>query len=112
MCQRDLVCVKRDLACVKRDLVYHYPCQHLTCTYVINMYVGTDMYICYKHVHRYDLGQVCYLAQDFKPLMQMSKLHLELVRAGGENEQVQQEAEREFEALGRNTNTWLAIFQV
>ena len=55
---------------------------------------------------------MCYLAQDFKPLMQMSKLHLELVGAGGRDEGVQREAERELEALGRNTDTWLAIFQV
>ena len=55
---------------------------------------------------------MCYLAQDFKPLMQMSKLHLELVGAGGRDEGVQREAERELEALGRKTDTWLAIFQV
>jgi len=60
---------------------------------------------------RYDLGRVCYLAQDFKPLMQMPELQLELAGAGDEDEEVQREAERELEALGRKTNTWLAIFQ-
>jgi hypothetical protein len=77
------------------------------------MYIYIYIYnIYYKHVYRYDLGRVCYLAQDFKPLMQMSKLHLELVGAAGRDEEVQREAERELEALGRNTDTWLAIFQV
>jgi len=61
---------------------------------------------------RYDLGRVCYLAQDFKPLMQMPELQLELAGAGDEDEEVQREAERELEALGRKTDTWLAIFQV
>jgi len=60
---------------------------------------------------RYDLGRVCYLAQDFKPLMQMPELQLELVGAGDEDEEIQREAERELEALGRKTDTWLAIFQ-
>jgi hypothetical protein len=61
---------------------------------------------------RYDLGRVCYLAQDFKPLMQMPELQLELVGAGDEEEEIRREAERELEALGRKTDTWLAIFQV
>eukprot|EP00802_Teleaulax_amphioxeia_P012698 Tamp_12742.p1 GENE.Tamp_12742~~Tamp_12742.p1 ORF type:complete len:426 (+),score=131.06 Tamp_12742:22-1278(+) len=60
---------------------------------------------------RYDLGRVCYLAQDFKPLMQMPELQLELVGANDEDEEIQREAERELEALGRKTDTWLAIFQ-
>jgi hypothetical protein len=61
---------------------------------------------------RYDLGRVCYLAQDFKPLMQMPELQMELVGAGDEDYEIQREAERELEALGRKTDTWLAIFQV
>ena len=60
---------------------------------------------------RYDLGRVCYLAQDFKPLMQMPELQLELAGANDDDEEIQREAERELEALGRKTDTWLAIFQ-
>jgi hypothetical protein len=55
---------------------------------------------------------VCYLAQAFKPLMQMSELQQELLGAGGDDAEVRREAERELEALGRKTDTWLAIFQV
>ena len=55
---------------------------------------------------------MCYLAQDFKPLMQMPELQLELAGAGDEDEEIRREAERELEALGRETDTWLAIFQV
>lgn len=61
---------------------------------------------------RYDLGRVCYLAQDFKPLMRMPVLQLELAGTGDTDEQRSREAERELEALGRKTDTWLAIFQV
>lgn len=61
---------------------------------------------------RYDLGRVCYLAQDFKPLMQMPELQMELVEAGPGSQEIPREAERELESLGRKTDTWLAIFQV
>lgn len=60
---------------------------------------------------RYDLGRVCYLAQDFKPLMRMPELQLELAGTGDQDEERSREAERELEALGRKTDTWLAIFQ-
>ena len=44
--------------------------------------------------------------------MQMSELQQELLGAGGDDDEVRREAERELEALGRKTDTWLAIFQV
>uniref|UniRef100_A0A7S0DZW0 Uncharacterized protein n=1 Tax=Hanusia phi TaxID=3032 RepID=A0A7S0DZW0_9CRYP len=58
---------------------------------------------------RYDLGRVCYLAQDFKILERMPQLQVEL--AESEDEELQIEAERELEALGRKTDTWLAIME-
>ncbi|EKX32884.1 hypothetical protein GUITHDRAFT_148301 [Guillardia theta CCMP2712] len=58
---------------------------------------------------RYDLGRVCYLAQDFKLLERMPQLQVEL--AESEDEELQIEAERELEALGRKTDTWLAIME-
>ena len=44
--------------------------------------------------------------------MQMPELQLELAGAGDEDEEIRREAERELDALGRKTDTWLAIFQV
>mmetsp|Transcript_919 Transcript_919/g.1935 ORF Transcript_919/g.1935 Transcript_919/m.1935 type:complete len:444 (+) Transcript_919:67-1398(+) len=57
---------------------------------------------------RYDLGRVCYLAQDFEPLLDMPHLEQELQ---SEDDEVAEEAQRRLEALGRKTDTWLAIFE-
>eukprot|EP00287_Rhodomonas_sp_CCMP768_P017530 CAMPEP_0202813348 /NCGR_PEP_ID=MMETSP1389-20130828/4723_1 /ASSEMBLY_ACC=CAM_ASM_000865 /TAXON_ID=302021 /ORGANISM="Rhodomonas sp., Strain CCMP768" /LENGTH=457 /DNA_ID=CAMNT_0049484911 /DNA_START=58 /DNA_END=1431 /DNA_ORIENTATION=+ len=57
---------------------------------------------------RYDLGRVCYLAQDFEPLLAMPELEQELQSA---DDEVAEDAERRLEALGRKTDTWLAIFE-
>jgi hypothetical protein len=57
---------------------------------------------------RYDLGKVCYLAQDFKPLEAMPDLEVQL---DSEDEEEAFDAERKLEALARKTDTWLSIFQ-
>ncbi len=84
----------------------------MRCLCKYNTYTKNSHTHTHTHPHSYDLGRVCYLAQDFKPLMQMPELQLELAGAGDEDAEIQREAERELEALGRKTDTWLAIFQV